>query len=150
NTAGSTVASSDPTSVVGAVLPSNTKLPTISGVLTDGQLLSAATGTWSGTEPIAFAYQWQLCNAAGEASSCKDIAEAAESTLTLGSADVGKTLRVVVTASNGAGSTSAASEPSSVVTALLPSNTKLPTISGVLQDGQLLSASNGTWTGREP
>src|SRR6202790_5421604 len=124
NAAGSTSATSAATGLVGALLPANTSLPSVAGSLIDGQLLSGATGSWSGTGPISYAYQWQLCNAKGE--SCKDIAEAAESTLKLGAADVGSTLRVVVTATNAAGSTSATSAATGLVGALLPANTSLP------------------------
>jgi uncharacterized protein YukE len=148
NAAGSTSAASGLTGPIGALLPSNTALPSISGVLKDGQLLSATTGTWSGTPTIGYGYQWRLCNASGEA--CKDIAEAVGSTLSLSPADVGSTLRVVVTATNGAGSTSATSAATSLVAALLPSNTALPSITGVLKDGQLLTASSGTWSGTPP
>lgn len=41
-----------------AVAPSNTVLPTISGTATVGQMLTAATGTWSGTTPITYTYAW--------------------------------------------------------------------------------------------
>ena len=148
NSAGSASAASAPTSVIGALLPSNTALPSISGLLQDGQNLLAAVGSWTGTGPISYGYQWQLCNGAGE--SCKDISGAAEAALALVSGDVGDTLRVVVTATNGAGSTSAASEPTSLIKALLPGNTSLPSISGLLQDGQSLAAAVGSWTGTGP
>jgi uncharacterized protein YukE len=148
NAAGSTSATSPASSLVGALLPSNTALPSISGLLHDGQILSAATGTWSGTGPISYGYQWQLCNASGEA--CKDIAKAVESTLNLSPTFVGSTLRVVVTATNAAGSVSATSAVTSLVAALLPSNTALPSVAGVLKDGQLLSATTGSWSGTAP
>src|SRR2546421_43029 len=31
------------------------------GTPADGELLSAATGTWSGSQPLSYAYQWQRC-----------------------------------------------------------------------------------------
>jgi hypothetical protein len=34
--------------------------PIISGITTVGQVLSTSTGSWSGTPPISYAYQWQL------------------------------------------------------------------------------------------
>jgi uncharacterized protein YukE len=148
NSLGAALAPSLPTGLVGALMPSNAVLPTISGLLQDGQLLSAVAGTWTGTAPISYAYQWQLCNASGEA--CKDIVEALESTLKLSPSVIGSTLRVVVTATNAAGSVSAASAATSLVGALLPVNTALPSISGLLQDGQLLSAVAGSWTGSPP
>jgi hypothetical protein len=148
NAAGSTSATSSATSIVKALLPSNETLPSITGTLAEGGLLSVATGTWSGTAPISYAYQWELCNAAGEA--CKEIPGALESTLSLVTGDIGSTVRVIVTATNTAGSTSVASPATSVVKAVLPSNVTLPTISGLLQVGKLLTAAPGSWSGTAP
>jgi uncharacterized protein YukE len=148
NSAGSTVAASHATSLIGALLPGNTGLPSITGLLQDGQLLSAVTGSWSGTPPISYAYQWQQCNSAGEA--CKDISEATGSTLGLVSGLVGSTVRVIVKASNSGGSTEATSAATGLIGAILPKNTALPSITGLLQDGQLLSAATGSWSGSTP
>ena len=148
NAAGSTSATSAVTGLISALLPSITALPSISGSLLDGQLLSGATGSWSGTEPITYSYQWQLCNAAG--ASCSNISAAVGSTLKLASADVGSTLRLVVTAKNAAGSTSSTSSATGLIAALLPSNTALPTIGGLLKNGALLSATTGSWSGTTP
>src|SRR5207248_4684213 len=60
----------------------------------------------------SFAYQWQRCNAVG--TSCAPVA-GTTSSYSLSSADVGFTLVAVVTASNTAGSASAASPASAVV-----------------------------------
>jgi hypothetical protein len=100
------------------------------------------SGAWSGTAPIAYAYRWELCNAAGEA--CKEVSGALEPTLSPLASDIGSTLRVVVTATNTAGSTSVTSPTTSVVKALLPSNVTLPTISGVLQVGKVLTTGSGS------
>jgi uncharacterized protein YukE len=148
NQAGSASATSPATSVVKALLPSNVTLPGIKGSPLEGQLLSATSGTWSGTAPIAYEYQWELCNAAGEA--CKGVSGALESTLSLVTGDIGSTLRVIVTATNTAGSTSVTSPATSVVKGLLPTNVKLPTIGGLLQVGQVLTAASGTWSGTSP
>ena len=148
NAVGSASASSPETTVIGALLPVNLGLPSILGTLLDGQLLSAEPGSWSGTGPISYAYQWLVCNAAGER--CEEISKATGPTLTLLSGLIGDTVEVVVTATNGAGSTSATSDPSTVVAGLLPSNTGVPSIVGTLLDGQLLSAEPGSWSGSEP
>ncbi|MEA2216343.1 MAG: hypothetical protein QOK19_1904 [Solirubrobacteraceae bacterium] len=148
NGAGSATARSEPTNAIGSLLPSNTGLPSITGLLQDGGLLSAVTGSWGGTEPFTYGYQWLLCNAAG--ASCKEIPGATKTTLGLLTSMIGSTARLVVTATNGAGSTSATSEPTSLIKALLPSNTALPSIVGSLIDGSALTGAKGTWSGSEP
>lgn len=148
NAQGSAAATSAETQPILGILPTNSVLPSVSGLLQDGQLLSVATGVWSGTEPISYAYQWQLCNALGEA--CEAIEGATGSSLELDPSEIGKTLAVAVTATNDAGSSSATSAVSGLIAGILPKNTALPTIGGTLKIGQLLSVTNGTWTGSEP
>jgi hypothetical protein len=128
----------------------NTALPAISGNAQQGQVLSASTGSWTGTAPIAYAYQWLRCDTGG--GSCTSIAGASGQTYTLVIADVGATIRVAVTASNSAGSPTATSAPTAVVvtTGVAPSNASLPTMSGIAQQSQVLSASPGTWNGTTP
>ncbi|HUH82123.1 MAG TPA: hypothetical protein VLZ06_12435, partial [Solirubrobacteraceae bacterium] len=98
NGVGSASASSSETPVVGALLPANLGLPSIGGPLLDGQLLSALTGSWSGSEPITFTYQWLVCNEAGE--ECSEISKATGPTLKLVAGLIGDTVEVVVTATN--------------------------------------------------
>src|SRR5205823_4794785 len=95
--------------------PSVTSLPTISGTAQQGKTLSTSNGSWSGTTPLNYAYQWQRCNSSG--GSCTPVAGATGSTDLLGSADLGSTMRVSVTASNSAGSATASSAATAVVTA---------------------------------
>ena len=145
NVVGSTDATSDPTAVVALPpAPLNTALPSISGTAQQGQTLSASTGTWNG-HPASFAYRWQTCDASG--ASCTDLAGASAAVYVPQSGDVGSTLRVIVTATNTGGSTDATSAPSAVVVSIPPANTALPTITGIAQRGQTLTASPGTWTG---
>ena len=61
-----------------------------------GEKLTAEPGGWSGARPIAFSYQWQRCDAAGEG--CLNIAGATHPGYLLAPADVGATVRAVVTA----------------------------------------------------
>ncbi len=145
---GTASATSPETQAVLGILPTNTLLPSISGLLQDGGLLSGTSGEWSGSQPISHAYQWELCNSLG--ASCSDVSEAVASTLKLSPADVGSTVRLAVTATNAAGSTTATSPASGLVAALLPSNTALPTIGGLLELGKQLTASTGSWSGTAP
>src|SRR6266508_3497812 len=130
--------------------PVNTSPPTISGTPQDGQTLTASPGSWSGTQPITYADQWQRCNSSG--ANCAPISGATSPTYAVTSADVGSTLRVAVTATNSAGSATATSAATAVVqgAAAAPVNTSPPTISGTPQDGQTLTASPGSWSGTQP
>src|SRR6185436_15526593 len=111
NADGSTNARSAPTSVVtaaGQAAPANTAVPTISGTPRQGETLRANPGTWSGTGTITYSYRWQRCTSSG--GQCSDLRETSQ-TYRLGANDVGRTIRVVVTARNANGSASAVSEP---------------------------------------
>jgi hypothetical protein len=132
-----------------ATPPSNTSPPTISGTARKGEKLHADPGSWSGTQPIHFSYRWQRCSASG--TNCSNIGGATDNDYTLTNADVGRTVRVVVTAKNSAGSSTAASSPSAVIAdAQRPANTASPTISGSAQLGSTLTANPGSWNGPGP
>ena len=118
-TASNSVGSASANSVVTAVVqtasagPVNTALPTISGTARQGQTLNAGPGGWTGTSPITFKYSWQRCDTTGAACT----AAGSGSTYLVVSADVGHTLRVVVTATNSGGSGTATSSPTASITA---------------------------------
>ena len=155
NVEGSADVPSAQTAVVTApVAPVNTAEPVISGSTVEAATLTTTTGTWSGTEPISFTYQWVRCGSDGGApdgSDCALIDGATTSSYVLAEADVGSRLRVRVTGSNGAGSQTVASNATSVVTASTtlgpPRNTAEPVISGTPTQGQSLIATRGTWVG---
>ncbi|HET7515720.1 MAG TPA: hypothetical protein VFJ60_13025, partial [Gaiella sp.] len=102
----------------GAAGPTNTSDPTISGVALTGNVLQATPGTWS---PAAetFAYRWLRCNPSGgddsSETTCAAIDGATRQTYTVVSADVGKRIRVRVSATNKGGTTQATSAATSVV-----------------------------------
>lgn len=82
-------------------LPINTVAPAITGALVQGLTLTVSSGAWSDS-PSSYAYQWRRCDSSG--ASCSDITSATSNTYVLQAADVGATLRAVVTASNASGS----------------------------------------------
>jgi hypothetical protein len=124
--------------------PTNTALPAITGSAAQDQVLTAGRGSWT-SRPTGYAYQWQRCDGSG--ASCAAVAGATGTSYTVVAADVGSTLRVQVTASNSGGSTTASSAATAVVAPPLPANTTLPAITGSAVQGQVLSASQGSWTG---
>lgn len=128
-----------------AATPVNVDPPTITGTARVGEALTAHRGTWDNA-PTSFRYRWLRCNELGN--SCVLLAADGE-TYRVGSADVGRTLRVRVTASNADGSRSVRSEQTDVVVTNAPplTNTSRPTVTGEARVGQELSADEGTWTG---
>jgi hypothetical protein len=103
----------------------------ISGKAEEGQVLSASTGSWSGS-PTAYAYQWRRCDSSG--AGCAAIAGATSATYSLGAADVGSTVRVAVTATNAGGAATAESTATAPVAAKPPAPppTQTLTFSGSL------------------
>jgi hypothetical protein len=87
----------------------------MTGASQAGQTLRADPGSWSGTTPITYTYQWRRCDSGG--ANCTDIGGATSQSYVLTSSDVGSTIRFVVTASNTLGASSATSGASSIVAA---------------------------------
>ncbi|HEY0360844.1 MAG TPA: hypothetical protein VGC83_01120 [Solirubrobacteraceae bacterium] len=115
------------------------------GVAHDGQTLSADPGTWNGTGTLTYAYQWQRCDANGD--NCQNIAGATGSHYTPTAADVGSTVRVVVTATNEAGtSTPTASTPIAIKASSAPVSATPPVLSGPAAQGHPLTANPGNWS----
>jgi hypothetical protein len=78
--------------------------PSVSGEVVAGRTLHANTGRWGGTEPLDYAYRWQVC-----AKKCSPIPGATASSYVIPDRDAGAAFRVVVTASNAAGTGQATS-----------------------------------------
>jgi hypothetical protein len=85
-----------------------------------GQALTAYPGAWD-SSPTAFTYQWQSCAADG--TGCAAISGANSQSYTPATGDVGRALRVQVTASNATGGAGdpANSAPTAAVVATSPS-----------------------------
>jgi hypothetical protein len=100
------------------IMPSNVAPPAVTGAAQQGQTLASSAGSWNGTAPISYAYQWRRCGADGAA--CALIGGATGTTYALTELDVGATLRTTVTATNAAGSASMQSSQTAVVTGTTP------------------------------
>lgn len=147
NIIGSAVATSLPTIPVTAadppVIPGNTGLPTIDGNATVGEILVSETGTWTGTEPITYTYQWKANGVA--------LVGATDSTYLLTADEESDVITLTVTATNAAGSAEATSDGTEPVAGVgipigLPANIGAPGITGTAQIGGTLTLDRGSWT----
>lgn len=143
----------------------NSKPPVISGgaqgIFVSTTQLNATTGSWGGTAPIAYAYQWQDCtgpNPAQAGFACTDIPGATSPAFVPATSDVGSYPRVAVTATDSgtnATSATAMSNPTAVPVQSAGGglqNTNAPTITPQADPSNtehviVLSATPGVWTG---
>jgi hypothetical protein len=131
-----------------AALPvlANTVAPTVAGAEKVGQKLTAASGTWTGTAPIAFTYQWYRCD--GAAAHCSSIHGATAATYKLVTADGGKTVALTVTAKDSTGTKAAYAAAVGLVAAAASTlfATAQPTVTGKATAGSALTVSAGAWS----
>jgi hypothetical protein len=113
NDDGAANATSNPTSIVTAARPVNTTEPSITGTARVGSELEANRGQWAGDQPITYSFVWLRCNDKGD--NCSEIQGASDTSYEVRDADTGRTIRVRVIARNDRGSSSAISNPTSVV-----------------------------------
>ncbi len=129
--------------VVAAQAPANTVAPAIAGKALFGATLATSTGTWSGSAPLSYAYQWQSSADGVTWTSAGGI----NATYVAGPAVSGRALRVAVTATNAAGSATAYS-PATDSIAAPPTNTAWPRLStAIVRVGATLQATTpGVWS----
>ena len=114
----------------------------MAGPALTGSTLTAGPGVFAGESPV-YTYKWERCAAEG---SCEAISGATSSSYTLTSGDAGSSIRVLVSASNGYGSTTGVSSPTSEVRTKALAKLSDPSISGIVQFGGVLSADPGIWS----
>jgi serine protease AprX len=127
---------------------SNGELPTIDGAAREGSVLRGNVGVWSGSLPLSFGLQWLRCDAAG--AQCNPIPGIAGQEYQLATADIDATIRMRVTATNSAGSTSVVSAATGAVLPLPPRNVDPPLIVGTARDGSTLHVERGGWLSSRP
>jgi GH25 family lysozyme M1 (1,4-beta-N-acetylmuramidase) len=101
-----------------AIPPSNEAPPTISGGTEVGDTLTATSGTWAGSDPKSYTYEWQRCDADGFG--CSGVFHGTASSYDIQPADFGHRLKVTVIATNSAGSSSEDSALTDAVTDTVP------------------------------
>jgi hypothetical protein len=92
--------------------PTNYSLPIVSGTTTVGQTLSSTTGGWNGYPSPTYAYQWVR--------GASNIGGATSATYPLVDADYNNTIKVIVTATNSAGSANATSAATATIAGTVP------------------------------
>jgi hypothetical protein len=132
----------------GGIAPSNTIAPVVSGTNTVGSLLTTTNGSWSGSLPITYTYQW-LRNGS-------NISGATSSTYTLVTADTSTLVSCKVTATNLVGSANATSnsltiyesEYKAILDYATTNSYTLPSTAQRLKQNTLLSSlkSAGVWS----
>ena len=137
------------TDIVGenAIAPVNTIAPVVSGTNTVGSILTTTNGSWSGSLPITYTYQW-LRNGS-------NISGATSSTYTLVTADTSNVVSCRVTATNSVGSANATSnsltiyeaEYKAILDYATTNSYTLPTPAQRLKQNTLLSSlkTAGVW-----
>ena len=98
--------------------PASTALPRVTGRAKVGSRLTATNGSWTGTTPMSYRYQWMSCAGKlhdGKPQRCLAITGAGKSSLILSNQNAGRRLEVIVMAANAAGKTSATSQPTGIV-----------------------------------
>jgi hypothetical protein len=120
-------------------------LPQVSGKPALGEPLMCSQGTWSGSPPPTFTYQWIRDRGPEQTV----IESATTSTYVVSEADAGHSLSCKVTASNRAGSETASSSNALGVPGSKPTPKVLPRVLGLepSEVGEALTCSPGTWSG---
>jgi hypothetical protein len=113
--------------------PTAKSLPEVTGTARDGDTVTVSDGQWERGNSLTFAYQWQRCDAGG--ASCADIAGGNTKSYAVQTADVGKTLRAEVAATDADGSSQAVSAVTRDVVARGADPTVRPAGAIRLQDG---------------
>ena len=143
NADGSATAASNATTLVAqdSRPPVRVSDPVVTGTARVGSTLTATQGGWS-NNPTSFAFQWVRCPTSGgnpTGSDCAAIGGATTTAYLVSAADVGRRLRVRVTATNADGSATSASNATAVVQAAapIPEPTGCPAGTGPIRADQI-------------
>src|SRR5262249_43379179 len=126
--------------------PVASAVPTVTGAAVVGRQLGADSGIWQGVGSIAFGFEWFRCDPTG--GHCKAIPGATQDVYTLDAKDAGRTIGLMLTATDSVGKTKAyATLAGPVVASAAPLEpVTLPTITGTALVGGSLSVDRGQWS----
>ncbi|MGH2929989.1 MAG: hypothetical protein ACRDL8_17435, partial [Solirubrobacteraceae bacterium] len=143
NAYGSASATSVPVGPVRADAPVTSGVPTVTGSDQRTDTLTATAGSWTGLGNT-LSFQWQR---SPDGTTWTGITNATGAGYTLGLADEGDYVRVLVTATNNYGTSSTPSAATAPIAPYPPASTAPPAASGTAERGSTLNATDGTWTG---
>lgn len=133
-----------PAAPAAAAVPVNQAPPSISGLLQEGELLTADPGTWTGS-PTSYGYQWYSCSPSFV--DCASIPGAIQQIYLVEAAQIGRHVGVDVIATNADGdSEPVVVAPVGPIIIAYPRIAANPSVAGVAQEGETLTASPGSWT----
>ncbi|HUH80789.1 MAG TPA: IPT/TIG domain-containing protein [Solirubrobacteraceae bacterium] len=160
NASGSSIAVTRPEVILAAgeedepPYPTFTQRPTITGAAVEGDTLTVHEGSWENS-PTSFEEKWFRCKGRteeGVGGSCGAITvkKGGEpytgETYVPGAEDVGQWIEVHERATNPGGWEVASSLAEQIATPTPPGNVSPPTITGAVEQGYTLTASEGSWT----
>ena len=93
--------------------PVNTERPLVRGNVVIGRTVRTTRGRWRGGARLSYVFRWSRCDHRG--GSCSIVTGATGRVYVVGAADVGRSLRSVVVATNAIGRATAVSSPTPVV-----------------------------------
>ena len=125
------------TGAIAAATFTATGTPTISGTTDIGDVLTAATGTWT-PAPDSFSYQWTRDGS--------DIDGATESTYTLTATDMGTDIAVIVTGVRAGYTTDSGTSLATTVPLMTFTAVATPLITGSVIVDQMLTATTDGWS----
>jgi hypothetical protein len=109
------------------------------------ETLTATAGSYNAYPAPTFSYQWQSCTSQ-DLATCSQISGANQATYTLIAGNVGRYLRVMVTATNNLGGRiSSSALTTKVLATSIPEAISPPVVSGVVKHREILSATDGAW-----
>jgi hypothetical protein len=118
--------------------PKNVELPKVSGTVAVGQTLTCEPGTWNGTSPIGYTYEWLRDGTPMVPADTSEQYKVAKT-------DEGHQLACTVTATNTAGKASATSRAVEVPTIKPPEDVTPPEVLGTAEVEHELTCETGKW-----